>query len=118
MRVVAPCQLVLSGEMVTPFEALSIAMFAVLAACLLWIIFVVFRKGLRSQYLSDGPYFELVLYTFGTQLLIWLLDWVRGNEDSRSIMSVLAVSGALFLLGFAIWLVGFEIGRASCRAKV
>lgn len=94
--------------MVTLIEALFLAM---LAAGILWVIFATFRKGLRARYLSDGPYFDLVLYTFGVQLTILLLDWLRGDEDSRSIMSVLVVSGVLFVLGFAIWMIGFSIGR-------
>lgn len=73
-------------------------------------IVVLFRHGARQRFVLAIPFGSLALFTFGVQMISYVLDWLAGDTNG-SLLDRLVATATVFAACSIIWLAGFFFGR-------
>jgi len=96
---------------------LIVFLWCAIAAGLLWIAIALFRRGRRDRFVTDGPYLPLAFWTFGFQVLLWLVDVARGEAERDPLLMRTKFAAILFAAGMLIWIAGFIHGRIRAARR-
>ena len=77
-----------------------------------------FRAGSREEYLSGFPVVSALAYTLLPVAVVAIASWLENDFEFELIELLLWIQGTLLIIGSAIWLVGFFLGRWRSKRSV